>query len=257
MFGYAFHAARKRPVFDTMFWLASSTITLLFGFFFFNYDPPPVPHGRDLPRQLPRLRPRLPGVEHRVPGGREPLDLLPLEVDAGRDDEAVVAEVALADADAPRVGLDSRRGLVDDLDAAGPESSVGKRQALDGPLPAQHEIAERAGDELAVGLDQHHFDGRVGDPDVPGRGGTAPTAADHYHPASALGRDVARHGPGAARESKSGAQAQPDTHTGGAEEISAGHHVHKRRLLGQLARFSTGIPKNLLGHLHHVNSVLC
>ena len=37
MFGYACHAARKSAVFDTMFWLASSTITLLFGFFCLRY----------------------------------------------------------------------------------------------------------------------------------------------------------------------------------------------------------------------------
>jgi hypothetical protein len=38
MFGYACQAVRNRAVFETMFWLASSTITLLFGFFCFRYQ---------------------------------------------------------------------------------------------------------------------------------------------------------------------------------------------------------------------------
>ena len=38
MFGYACHAARKSAVFETMFWLASSTISLRCGLFVLRYQ---------------------------------------------------------------------------------------------------------------------------------------------------------------------------------------------------------------------------
>ena len=111
-----------------MFWLASSTISLDFGLFVLRYqatwqmrsygpgraavgdgrhrqhEHAAVGHGLDLPGQLHRLRPRLPRVEHLVLVRGQPLHLLPLELDAGRDDEPVVLELALADAHAPASG---------------------------------------------------------------------------------------------------------------------------------------------------------
>src|SRR3989338_6150343 len=38
MLGYAFQASRKSPAFETMFWLASSTISFAFGFTRFRYQ---------------------------------------------------------------------------------------------------------------------------------------------------------------------------------------------------------------------------
>src|SRR6266536_4993861 len=83
--------------------------------------------------------------------------------------------------------------LVDDADAAASQPVIGARETLDGPEPAQHEIAEGAGDEFAVGLEKHHFDGRIGHAHVARGGGPAPPAPDDHDAPAALGGDVSLH----------------------------------------------------------------
>src|SRR5438046_9748969 len=75
-----------------------------------------VRHRRELPGELDRLGTGLPRVEHAVLGRGEPVDLFPLELDARRDDEPVVLEVALADPDAPEGRPDRARRFVADPD---------------------------------------------------------------------------------------------------------------------------------------------
>src|SRR3989442_337591 len=82
----------------------------------------------------------------------QPLDLLPLNLPPRRDDEPVVLQIPLADPDAPGLGLDRRRRLVAHAHAVPAEPAVVEREAVDRPYPAQHEVAERTGDERAVRL---------------------------------------------------------------------------------------------------------
>jgi hypothetical protein len=73
--------------------------------------------------------------------------------------------------------------LVQDPHAAPAQAVVAHREAVEGAHPAQHQVAERAGDELAVGLEQHHLEPGVGGLHVLGRRGAAPAAADDHDPA--------------------------------------------------------------------------
>src|SRR2546426_12714180 len=98
---------------------------------------------------------RSPRVQHALAGGGQALDLLGLEVDAGRDDEPLVAEEPAVQAHAPRVGLDGRRRLVEDLHAVLlAQPVVAEGEAADRAHATEHEIAERARDELPIGLDE-------------------------------------------------------------------------------------------------------
>jgi hypothetical protein len=61
-----------------------------------------------------------------------------------------------------------------------------------GDQAADVQIAERAGDEMVVALDQHHFDALVHHADVLGGDGAAIAAADHHHALARLGHQFGR-----------------------------------------------------------------
>ncbi len=63
------------------------------------------------------------------------------------------------------------------------QAVVAEREALDGADARQDEVAEGTGDELAIGLEQHHLDAGIGQAHVLRRGGPAPAAADRRRPA--------------------------------------------------------------------------
>ena len=109
---------------------------------------------------------------------------------------------------------------VQDPDALGAQTVVVEGQAFDRALAAQHQIRERARDELAVGLEQDDLDRRIGQTDVLRRGGAAPAAADHHHTAARLLREV-RHLRRAARGQ------EPEPCPGGRpKEFSPRRRVH-------------------------------
>ena len=163
-----------------------------------------------------RLRPGLPRVEHAVARLAQPFDLFVLELDARRHDELVVLERALAHAHALRRWLDRARRLVNDPHAVAAQAGVAERHAVDRAHAAQHEVAERAGDELLVGLEEDDLDRRITEPHVLRRGGAPPAAADHDDTLARLRREVALR-----RRRAPAERADGDANSCGPEKLSA------------------------------------
>jgi hypothetical protein len=126
-------------------------------------------------------------VEHALLGFSQPFNLLPEKVNAGSDDEPVVLKILVVDPHSLSIGLDGRGHLVYDLDAVAPEPVVPEGQPPDRLNAAQHEVAERTGDELFSRLDENDFDGRVREADVLSGGCSAPASADHDDTAASAG----------------------------------------------------------------------
>src|SRR5207302_7654962 len=185
-----------------------------------------VGHGLELPRELDGLAARLPRVEHAVLCLREAVDLLPLELDAGRDDEPIVLEIALAHPDTPRVGLDRAGRRVVDLDVVAPETAIPEGEAVDRADAGEDEVAERARHELLVRLEQDDFDRGVGQPHVLRGRRAAPAAADHDDAAACLGREVALDRRSASRDARRGEEPEPGTRPRRSEELPARQSCH-------------------------------
>ncbi len=183
-----------------------------------------IRHGLDLAGELHGLRARLPRVEHRLRRRGQPVHQLPLKVHAGRDDEPVIGEIAAGHAHALGVGLDGKRGLVAHDHAALAQTVVAEAQALDGADAGEHEVAQGTGDELAIGLEQHHLDAGIADADILRGGGPAPAAADDHHPAPSGGGGLAARG-GAAGQATGGRGAQ-QARAARREELPSCHRVH-------------------------------
>ena len=143
----------------------------------------PFRHGPDLRPQELGLGTRLVGVRHavllrEVPSGHRPRT----EVDAGRQDEAVIGEAASArEAHRPRVPVDRDRPVVHDVDPV-------LRGKVAVAVSDRGEVAEAADVEVreearVVGsgrLDEGHVHRALGVlRDVAGRGGPACAAPDH------------------------------------------------------------------------------
>ena len=184
-----------------------------------------VGHRGQLLGELHGLRPRLPRVQDLVLVLGEPLDLLPLEVHPGRDDEAVVLEVPLAEAHPLLIGLDGGGRLVDDPHPVLAQAVVAHRERVDRAHAGQDQVAERAGDELPVGLDQDHLDVRVEQAHVLGRRRPAPAAADHDDARALLGGEVALDRGGASGEAGAGQHAESEA--GGPQECPSRDHAHR------------------------------
>ena len=129
----------------------------------------------------------------------QPLDLLPLEVHAGRDDDAVVREITIGDTHATLIGVERLRQLVPQDDPVGAQSIVAEGEGWQLPHAAQHEIGERARHEPRARLEQHDLDRRIRHTQVLGSGGTAPAAADHDHAPTRRRCDLTRARAAAAR----------------------------------------------------------
>src|SRR5207244_1473339 len=172
-----------------------------------------VGHGLELPRELDGLAAGLPRVEHAVLCLREAVDLLPLELDARRDDEPIVLEVTVAHPDTPRAGLDRAGRRMVDLDVVAPETAVPEGEAVDRADAGEDEVAERARHELLVRLEQDDFDRGVGQPHVLRGRRAAPAAADHDDAAACLGREVALDRRRASRDARRGEEPEPGPRT--------------------------------------------
>ena len=150
-----------------------------------------VGHGHELLAQPQSLRTGLPGVHDLFFGVRfvHARQRFPHEVNAGRDDQAVVAELSAArQLDDALVGIDAVDTVLDHLHAMALGQVVIRRGDVGhGFAAADHQIGNRARHEVVVGLDQRDLDFLVRPhADVLGRCGTRKTAAyDHHFGAAA------------------------------------------------------------------------
>ena len=151
-------------------------------------------HRLQLLAQQGRLRAGLPGVREnlRCPGVIT-FDFIGHEVDAGRDDQAVIGEPSLAGHHHLCGGVDGRGIGMQHLDAVIGHQLV----VLDGQrLHVRHqagdvEVAERAGNEFLVALDQNHLDGFVEHAQIfCGNRAAIAAADDDDAPRAALGHDL-------------------------------------------------------------------
>ena len=118
-----------------------------------------VVHGLELPAQQQGLLARLPGMGHFrsgclvIAGQRvEP------QVDAGREHQAVVAERrAVGETDHPRLRIDLDGRLRNDGHAIGGDPVIAELLRFDVAQARDHLVAERAGGEGPVRLDQRHL----------------------------------------------------------------------------------------------------
>src|SRR5262249_29949011 len=104
-------------------------------------------------------------------------------------------------------------------DVAAEQPVVRAGEGIDGPESAQHEVAERTGHKLPIGLQEDDLDGGIGHAHVARRRRSTPPAPDHHHAAAALRSDVPLDGAGAGGETAREAEA----HGGGAKEAPARH----------------------------------
>ncbi len=177
-----------------------------------------VRHGLQLLAQRHGLRAGLPGVQHLVlrAGLVHAGQLVPHEVDAGREHQAVIGQRAAAgQAHLALVGVDGGYPILDDLDAVAPDQVVVGRGDVGHLLAAaQHQVGDGARDKGVVGLDQGHLDLPVRPhADVLGGGGAAVAAADHDH----LAAGAAPHG------GATGRQAQDRSRRGGLQHLTTIH----------------------------------
>ena len=101
------------------------------------------------------------------------LDAVEFEVDAGRDDEAVVGEApAAVEAHGPLCRVDLLGGLVGDMDAELLEPVVVVGDAREGAKAADVVVREEAARVELLGLDERHVERRI----VAASGGPATVA---------------------------------------------------------------------------------
>ena len=153
----------------------------------------------ELAAQGHRLSAGLPGVGHLVLGGLagHAGQVLPHEVHTGRDDQAVVGQLAAAgQPDHALVGVDAGHRVAHQADAVALfQVVVGRGDVGQGLGAVDHQVGDGAGDEVGVGLDQGDVDRVVREQaQVLGSGGASVATTDHHH----LGAAAARGG--AARE---------------------------------------------------------
>ena len=150
-----------------------------------------VGHGHQLLAQRQGLRAGLPGVHDLLFGSGfvHAGQRFPHEVHAGRNDQAVVAELgATRQLDGALVGINAVDAVFDDLHAVALGQVVIRRGDVGhGFAAANHQIGNRARHEVVVGLDQRDLDFLIRPhADVFGSCGTRKTAAyDHHFGAAA------------------------------------------------------------------------
>ena len=150
-----------------------------------------VGHGHELLAQRQGLRACLPGVHDLLFGAGlvHAGQRFPHEVNAGRDDQTVVAELGAArQLDDALVSIDAVDTVLNHLHAmALGQVVIGRGDVGHGFAAANHQIGNRARHEVVVGLDQRDLDFLIRPhADVLGRCGTRKTAAyDHHFGAAA------------------------------------------------------------------------
>ena len=145
-------------------------------------DDPAVFHRLKLLAQQNGLRAGFPGMRDLLRRRRiVALDLAPLEIDARRQDQLVPADRGAAGGRHRFLGMvDPGDRVVHDLDAALRHRVEAVTDRSDVAQAAQHQIAERAGVEGLVRLDQRHLDRVAAEHlGVFRRAGAAEAAADH------------------------------------------------------------------------------
>ncbi|MCY1528296.1 hypothetical protein D9M68_633970 [compost metagenome] len=152
-----------------------------------------VGHGVALFAQRHGLGAGLPGVQHFVlcAGLGHAGQAVPHEVDAGREDQAVVGQFAAArELDHAFVGVDAGDPIAHDLHAmALGEVVVGRGDVGERLAALDHQVGDGAGDEGCIGLDQGDLDAVVGEEaHVFGGGGAAVAPTDHHHLGAAAAR---------------------------------------------------------------------
>ena len=121
------------------------------------------------------------------------LDFLEAEIDAGRKHQTVIADGAAIKHNFLGGGIDSGHFIVNQLDAMiGSQPLARDLVFVQTAAAADHQVAERAGNEGLVAVDQHHFDGRVVHADIFGNDSAAIAAADHHHATPFFRHDFSR-----------------------------------------------------------------
>ncbi|MPM43616.1 hypothetical protein SDC9_90293 [bioreactor metagenome] len=145
-----------------------------------------VAHGFELLAQRHGFGTGLPGLQDgaALVGGLQPLHAAPHQLDAGRQDELVVGQ---------RLATRKLHGLFLGVDGLHPvfhaPHAVARLQRVVAPgdvadhlAATQHQVGQRARDELLLRLHQHHVDLlRRKHAHILGRRGTAKAAAHHNH----------------------------------------------------------------------------
>ena len=149
-----------------------------------HHHGPAIRHGAELVAQQRRLRPGLPGVRHALRRGFGVAGQgIEAEVDAGREDEAVVVEGAAVMADAPGCGVHAGGGGAHEANAGGGHLVPAEALLVQLAQAGQDGVAERAGQVVRRGLDERHVMRRGQNP---GRGGARKAAAHDHHPGATL-----------------------------------------------------------------------
>ena len=112
-----------------------------------------VGHRLELAAQLHRLRPGLPRVHDALLAGVA-LDLVEQEVDPRREHQAIVGErAAAAECDDLLDAVDGDRFAVQHVHAVLAQPLVAERDVAHRAVAAEHQVRDRAGDELARPVD--------------------------------------------------------------------------------------------------------
>ena len=148
-----------------------------------NREQAAVGHRLELPAQRDGLWPGFPGMQHlglRL-GVIERRDFAPDEIDAGRQDQPVVRKGRPAsELEGARDRVDGRRIVADATHSPLVEPVVGNGDIADWPAAADHQVRQRARDELAAAFDQRDVDLAIAPhAHIFGRRRTAITAADN------------------------------------------------------------------------------
>ncbi len=150
-----------------------------------------VAHRFELLSECHRLRAGLPRMQHAILriGIVETGNRVIEKIDSGRDDQPVVTQHVAARQ--PHLALhrvDRDRIVAHQGNAALLETVVAERDVLKLYAAAEHQITDRAGNELGCALDHRHVDIRRPHFHVSRRRRAAIAGADHDHAAGAAGR---------------------------------------------------------------------